>query len=172
MPRTPTMPTVKGNGIQMSLGAHLEELRWRLMTPMLLFVVMVMVGFGMSAELKILFEAPLRQALTMVDDDVLKSLGLVDDPEVRILTALSLVESPINAIKISVFAALLVTFPFFIYQLWRFVTPALSRKERSAGFWIVPAAVIFFIVARFLVILLAYRGFINSRSTLPRTIKF
>ena len=128
----------------MTLGAHLEELRWRLMKPILLLIILVIVGFGFSAELKLMFEHPLRQALELVDPENLAALGIDPDPDKPLLKALSLVESPINAIKVSLFAAVLITFPFFVLQLWRFVAPALSRREKSAGFWLLPAAVIFF----------------------------
>ena len=62
----------------------------------------------------------------------------------RLLITKSLAESAITGFTIAVFTAIAAAFPFLIYQLWGFVVPALHARERVAGFWMLPAAVLFF----------------------------
>jgi sec-independent protein translocase protein TatC len=42
--------------------------------------------------------------------------------------------------------AVIVSAPFWLYQLWAFIAPALHRKERRTSFFFVTAATPFFIM--------------------------
>ncbi len=62
----------------------------------------------------------------------------------RILTGQTLTESAMVSMSVSFYAALLLTIPVLVYQIWRFVSVGLMRKERQLAFLFVPAGIIFF----------------------------
>jgi len=126
----------------MSLGDHLEDLRRRLVVPVIAFVLLFMVGFAFWGELMLVMVEPLRRAVAMVPDEA-KHFNL-DPNSPRLLQAIGLSESLVLSVKISAAAALAATIPIFVYQLWMFVSIGLKRHERSLGFLFIPAAVLFF----------------------------
>ena len=128
----------------MVLGDHLEELRTRLIKVAAVVVLGVLLGFAFHPQLKALVEMPLRKAVSMVDSETIARLKIETDPNKALLKVQSLAEPAINAVKISFFAAIVIAFPILVYQIWQFVIPGLQRKERRAGFLLMPAAVVFF----------------------------
>ncbi len=126
----------------MALGDHLEELRRRLIVPVLAFVALFIVGFAFWGDLMLVMVEPLRRAAALVPEQA-KHFNL--DPESpRLLQAIGLSESLVLSVKISATAALAATIPIFVYQLWMFVAIGLKRNERALGFLFIPAAVVFF----------------------------
>jgi len=128
--------------LPMVLGDHLDELRRRLIWVVILVGAGMIVAFMFQAQLKELVQQPLLAAMAMADEEALEELGLLGKD--RLLTTLSLAESPINAMRLSMMAAITIAFPLLIYQLWAFVRPGLRNNERKAGFLLLPAAVLFF----------------------------
>ena len=127
---------------QMSLGDHLDELRARVIRCLLVFFILFIVGFIYQKELKETFEAPYIEAIDIAGPEIAKIIGL-DQPGKR-FQALSPQEPVMNSIKVAFIAAIGLTFPVFIFQIWGFIAPALHRNEKFAGFLFVPLAVIFF----------------------------
>lgn len=127
---------------EMSLGDHLDELRGRVLRSVAVFFAVFIISFLYQKELKTIFEWPFYEAMRLADASILEELGLADQG--KVFNVMSLQESVMNAIKVSFTAALALSFPFFVYQMWGFVAPALLKKERFAGFMFVPLAVIFF----------------------------
>lgn len=127
----------------MPLGDHLDELRRRLIRIVAVVGVLMIVAFGFSVSLKTLVMQPLLWALQSVDPETLASLH-IDLDNSRILRADSLMESPLTAVRISIYTALALAVPHLIWELWGFVSPALKPQEKSLGFLFVPAAVLFF----------------------------
>ncbi len=126
----------------MALGDHLEELRRRLIVPVIAFVLLFIVGFAFWGDLMLVMIEPLRRAVALVPEQA-RHFHL--DPESpRLLQAIGLSESLVLSVKISAAAALAATIPIFVYQLWMFVSIGLKRPERSLGFLFIPAAVLFF----------------------------
>lgn len=144
--------TMTGYDRTMPLGDHLEELRWRLIRVLLTVGVVTALGLAFQPQLKLLIELPLRWALDIAGDEVARKLGLSTDREVSILKLFSLIEGPINGFKLAIFAGVTVAFPVLVQQLWGFVAPALTARERRAGLLLVPVAVASF----YLGILLGY----------------
>jgi sec-independent protein translocase protein TatC len=115
----------KSDGIvaAMSLLDHLQELRVRLITIILAVAVGSTVCYFYAAELVHLITAPAGKLYYM-------------NPA----------EAFFSYLKVSVFAGFLVALPVVLYQLWAFIVPALTTKERLASAILVPASVILFFV--------------------------
>ncbi len=61
-----------------------------------------------------------------------------------IFTSTGLGESAMVSMSVSFYAALALTIPFLVYQIWRFVSVGLLQNERQLAFLFVPAGIIFF----------------------------
>ena len=125
---TETTADEKAEGGQMSLIAHLTELRNRLGVAFLAFVVLFLlcvapmpgggVNNSIASHVFIFLQAPLA--------DVLEEKG----GGRMIFTALH--EGFFTQIKVGFFTALCVSFPIISIQLWKFIAPALYRNEKQA----------------------------------------
>lgn len=100
--------------------AHLEELRWCLIRSFLV----ALAGFGIS-----LFGV--RQLLELLEQP-LKKAGLNFSDAPTQLRTLSVVESFTALFTLALVAGLAVSLPYFLYEIWRFVSPGLTPKERKA----------------------------------------
>lgn len=114
------MVPIKDNGMQMPFGAHIEELRIRILKC----VVALVVAFF---------------AVWLFRESI---LGLIVRPHVvaaesyHINTGLnfsSYLEPIMAQLKACIISALIVVFPWVIFQIWGFVKPGLYAKERSAA---------------------------------------
>ena len=114
---TPTENSAPDDG--MALLEHLDELRRRLFRTVLGFVVALAacVAFG-GDILRILLE-PIRAIL----------------PEGERLSYIRLSEPFLAQLKAAALAAIFLSAPFVLYQIWAFVSPGLYRHERR---WVVP----------------------------------
>ena len=95
----------------MSLIEHLEELRRRLIISVAAIVVGAVIGFFLSEPVLALLRQPLPDA-----HQTLIVTSLTDAFAVRL--------------KISGFLGIAMAMPVILYQVWRFVTPGLTRRER------------------------------------------
>ena len=128
----------------MNLGAHLEELRGRLLKSLAATFVIMVVGFAFKSELLALVEWPMRQSLSpeLLSAEVLDKIGI--DPNDLRFRVDDAVEGAINVLRVCLFAGIIIGFPIWVYQIWGFVTPGLHSHERRLGFLLVPAGVVFF----------------------------
>ncbi len=117
----------------MPLRAHLRELRRRLFRVALGLLVGMAAGWFLY---KPVFEAlirPLKDVAAQRKDIVaINFSGLAASFDMQI--------------QVSVFLAVLLTSPWWIYQLWAFVTPGLTRRERRYVIGFLAAAVPLFLV--------------------------
>ncbi|MFA4915637.1 MAG: twin-arginine translocase subunit TatC [Syntrophales bacterium] len=100
---------------KLSLNAHLEELRKRLI------FILIAVGIGLCAcyiAREWLF-AIITRPLTMVL------------PQKSYMIFTSLPEAFCTYMKISFFAALVLTSPYTLYQIWKFISPGLYPGEQK-----------------------------------------
>ncbi|MCC2333248.1 twin-arginine translocase subunit TatC [Cellulomonas wangsupingiae] len=107
----------------MPLREHLRELRRRVVLIALGLVVGGVVGWMVYEPVFDLLQAPILDAADARDDRVaLNFQGVATAFDVRV--------------KVSLFLGVLFTAPWWIYQLWAFVTPGLTSKERryAVGF--------------------------------------
>ncbi len=131
----------------MSLGDHLEELRRRLIIPLIALAVLFIASFAYNKELKVVFMQPLISAVQIIGPDRAKLIfeNLPEDlSHARLLTAFSISESAMVSMSVSFYAAFALTIPILVYQIWRFVAVGLMPKERQLAFLFVPAGIIFF----------------------------
>ena len=133
------------NKDEMSFLEHLEELRWRLLRCVIAIVVFaVPCGVFWKRIFDIVMVYPLR---------------LADPKPVLIYT--SPAEPIILSIKIAVAGGLILSSPFVFYQIWRFISPGLFKKEKVVILPVVIASSLFFIL-----------GILFSYMTIPLVIRF
>lgn len=99
--------------LRMGFMQHLVELRSRLMKTALVVVVFTVVSFFFWEDVLELLSRPYLEA---TGGNRLRFFQVTE--------AFSL------ALRISLFTGLVVASPFVIYQLWRFVSPALTQREK------------------------------------------
>ncbi|HWR38374.1 MAG TPA: twin-arginine translocase subunit TatC [Patescibacteria group bacterium] len=131
-------PTAENPG-EMSLVDHLQELRRRLITIIIAIALGSGVCYFYAAELVHIITAPAGKLYYM-------------NPA----------EAFFSYLKVSVFAGFLLALPVVLHQLWAFIVPAMTTKERKAGLFLVPTSVLLFFVG------LAFSYFF----VLPAGIKF
>jgi sec-independent protein translocase protein TatC len=100
---------------KMPVRSHLEELRTRLVRSL------VAVGLGMA--LCYYFREELMAVITRPLVAVM--------PKGTHLVFTGLPEAFLNYLKISFFSALVLTAPYILYQLWKFISPGLYVSERK-----------------------------------------
>jgi sec-independent protein translocase protein TatC len=96
----------------MSLVGHLSELRRRLIYCLIVVVACVIAAFVFKRYTFAVLMHPLQA--THIDK----------------LTTLGVTEAFMQVLKVSVYAGLLVSLPFILFQFWAFVMPALHGHER------------------------------------------
>jgi sec-independent protein translocase protein TatC len=110
---------------QMSLGAHLVELRKRLMIAALALIVGMIVGFVITDAVLFLITEPIRI--------VAESRG--DGASVELMFSTVTAGFDLK-LRMSFAIGLIISAPFWMWQLWAFIMPGLTRKEirYTAGF--------------------------------------
>lgn len=125
-------------GAEMSFMDHLEVLRWHLFRSVLvLCVVAVFVFLYVDWIFDHIILAPSRNSFITYSGlcNLGHTLHLGDSlcmPPVNFQLLGSTVSGPfMSAINISFIGAIVIAFPYLLWELWRFVKPALSAKEIS-----------------------------------------
>jgi len=120
---------------EMSLIEHLRELRNRLFKASLAIVIGTVLAWGFYPQIFEVLSQPVNEIVEKAQEngrDVRLVLGGVADAFVL-------------QIKVSVVTSMLLTSPIWIYQLWRFITPGLYRKEKLRAYLFVSVAVPLFV---------------------------
>ena len=121
----------------MTFWEHLDELR-KVLFRSAIVIVALMSGIFMAKDFvfdKVVF-APINSdfALYKLIDKVLVMMGMPTLPEFK----LSLINIDLSAqffihISTTFYFALVLSVPFIVYQLWKFVSPALYDNEKRAA---------------------------------------
>ncbi len=114
------------DNVNLSLSEHLTDLRK-------VFTVSIVAILICSAITYFVFGNQLYNLIT----DPLKSLDVK-------LVYIGMAEAFITKIKIAVLAGVIVAMPIVMFQVWRFLAPALFPKERRLALIILPLAIILF----------------------------
>lgn len=101
-----------------SLIAHLDELRWRLLKSAIAIVVGAVIAFVFADQLRSIIEAPFR---TAAPDSELQAFAVAEKWGVLM--------------RIAFFGGVVIASPVVLYQIWAFINPALTARERR---WTVP----------------------------------
>ncbi len=133
----------------MALSEHLQELRQRLIYSVCCLIIGFGVCYTVSGSLMEYLVAPLR---SQFDNDLpMIFIGL---PEVFFAR-----------LKVAFVAALFITSPYLLFQLWSFVAPALYRNERRVFLLFLVGSVALFMAggafAYGLVMPLAFKFFLS-----------
>ncbi|MDW7674399.1 MAG: twin-arginine translocase subunit TatC [Bacillota bacterium] len=116
------------NEKSMSLVGHLEELRRVIIVSVISIIGFTIVIYGV-------FREHLLQFLLM-------PMEQMDIP----LIYISMTEGFITQIKASFFAALIISLPIILWQLWSFILPALYQNEKKYLTLVVPGSFFLFIL--------------------------
>lgn len=158
---------IRGNssndGAEMSFVEHLEVLRWHIVRAAIVLVIVGIVVFIFVDWVfdKIIFAPASQDFITykaLCDFGHWLHIGdALCMPPVNIELLGNTVSGPfMSAINISFMSAIIIAFPYLIWELWRFVKPALTKKEiryAQGSFWWV--SLCFFLGAAFGYFLLA-----------------
>jgi len=109
---------------EMSLIEHLRELRTRLFKASLAIVIGTVVAWGFYPQIFEILSQPVN---------VIVEQAQANGRDVRLVLG-GVADAFILQIKVSVVTSMLVTSPIWIYQLWRFITPGLYRKEKLRAY--------------------------------------
>jgi sec-independent protein translocase protein TatC len=111
----------------MSLLEHLEELRRRLIIIIVAIVIGSAIGFFVSAPILDFLRAPLPAAYEkLYFTTVGGAFGV--------------------RVKIAFFVGIVLAMPVILFELWRFVTPGLTRSERRLVWPLLLAALALFVI--------------------------
>lgn len=101
-----------------SLIAHLDELRWRLLKAAIAILVGAVIAFAFADPLRSIIESPFN---TAAPDSELQAFAVAEKWGVLM--------------RISFFGGVIIASPFVLYQIWAFINPALTTRERR---WTIP----------------------------------
>lgn len=131
---------------RMSLGEHLVELRKRLFISAVAIVVGLVGGWILSGLVWDVLRMPIQQ--------------LIDAGREATIAYGDITGAFDTKMQISLFVAVLIASPVWLYQIWAFVAPGLTRREKLYGVAFLGAAVPLFLGG-------AYAGW----SVLPNIVK-
>ncbi len=127
-----------------SILAHLEELRWRLVRIAIAIVIGGLVALVFHDQLRMILEAPFRDA---APDNDLQTLNPTEQWGVLM--------------RIAMFGGIILASPVVLYQIWAFIQPALTKRERNWALPVVGSLVVLFV-----------GGVVFGYATLPRGLEF
>ena len=129
---------------------HLEELRGRFMNCLYALLVTSMAGYTIRQPLLAFLKAPLFKAMP---------------PEKQHLYFTGLFESFFNHLQIAILAGVFIGSPYFLYQIWSFISPGLHQHEKKLAFPFIAAGTVFFFsgaaFAYYLVLPVGFKFFIE-----------
>jgi len=129
--------------VPMSLGDHLDELRRRLIWPIIILVAGFFTAFIYEARLQQIFAQPMVWA-TLLYPEQAKAVGLPNDGTLPKFMIHGVMEGPVSSMLVSFYTAFFIAFPVLVYQLWKFIGIGLVSRERRLAFLFVPAGIMFF----------------------------
>ena len=123
----------EGNaGSQMTFGQHLSELRSRLIKSVLAIGVGFAITFIFWNQVLDVFKRPYCRGQNLSDEDC-------------ILVIIDPVEGFLTRGKVSLYGGIALAMPVILWQLWRFISPALHKHERRYAVPFVTSATILFL---------------------------
>ena len=141
-------PVAKTPDDAMTLTEHLAELRVRIIRSALAIVV--------GAILILAFYDPVLRFLLRPYENLCErrgkdfcGLSYAEDGEVRLFT-LDPVEGLSTRLKIATYGGIILALPVIMWQVWRFIVPALHAKEKRYAIPFVVSSVLLFALGGFL----------------------
>ena len=148
-PPPPKEPEEDGDDgmLRMSFLEHLEELRSRL--------IRMLIGVGVIFVLSLTFAERLWLIVQGPAEEALKAIG---SKNTKLIITSPMEAFQIVWIKLPILAAVFLSSPWILYQVWGFIAPGLYKKERrwaapfvicSAGLFLTGGAFAYFIAFRY-----------------------
>jgi sec-independent protein translocase protein TatC len=143
---------------KMSLTAHLEDLRKRIIISVAAVLVAFVVAFNYSEEIFGILMFPLRNSLDFSITQLYVRFVPVDKLKATKLVFLAPTEAFWMNMKVALVAALVFSLPVIFLQLWKFISPGLQATEKkyvipfviaSTGLFIIGSSFCFIIVLPF-----------------------
>ncbi len=124
----------------MSLREHLAELRRRVVISAVAIVIGGIIGwFVYQPVMEHVIINPLKEASEHGQKVTLTFRAIADAFNIKV--------------KVSVYIGIVLSSPVWLYQVWAFITPGLTKKERRTSLWFVAFAVPLFLTGVYLAIL-------------------
>ncbi|MCF8528365.1 MAG: twin-arginine translocase subunit TatC [Aquiluna sp.] len=122
---------------RMSLGSHLRELRRRLSWSAGFILVGTVAGWFLFDPVFKILQAPLLEVTEERGIEAIVNFGTV-------VSAFDL------RIQLAIFMGIILTAPFWLYNLWAFIAPGLKKREKRFALGFVFAALPLFLTGTFL----------------------
>lgn len=146
----------------MSLADHLRELRYRLIISAIVVTIGLIVCLVFNDWLLTIVLQPWQRASVMISER---------SPQLDVQAVLSGVTSAlILRLKVGAVGGLILTSPFWLYQLWAFIAPALLAKEKKYALAFMAAAVPLFLAGVVAAYLIVSQAIAIMLSFTPQTI--
>ena len=123
--------TASKNADETGLIAHLGELRQRLLKCVVAVLLATMFTWSQTATVQSWFIVPIREVMKKYK---IKSELVTSNPT----------EGFTTYFQISLISAVMLAMPVILYQLWRFIEPALTKNERRLTRAMVPFSTLLF----------------------------
>lgn len=137
----------------MTVVEHLDELRRRLFVILIAVGLAAIVGFVFFDELLDLLLRPYREALAQLPPGA-RPEGALEGK----LVYSGPIDPFLTFLKVGFFSGLLIALPIVLYQLWAFVTPGLTTRERRLAVPFVVVSVLLFAGGAFFAYTVIPRG--------------
>src|SRR3954453_19606984 len=134
----------------MTLVAHLTELRNRIAKALLALALGTIVGF-------LWYDHGLLTFLTEPYCALPAGFRFQGDESCR-LGVLDVFGGVLLRLKIGLIAGAVLSAPFWLYQLWAFITPGLMRNEKRYGIAFVAVSTLLFVLGAFLAYISLAKG--------------
>lgn len=125
---------------QATFWEHLDELRNVIIRSLLAMAVAAVAAFFLKDWLFSVVLAPKSSDFVSY-----RLLGIDDDFQLSLMNT-GLTEQFMTHMRVAVYASLLLTSPYVLYQLFGFIAPGLYRNERRAATWIAISAYVMFLL--------------------------
>ncbi|MGM8226580.1 twin-arginine translocase subunit TatC [Cellvibrio sp. ARAG 10.3] len=113
---------------ELPLVQHLIELRTRLLHTVIFVLVVFCCLFYFANDIYYIISAPLQNLL----------------PENTSMIATDVVSPFLTPLKLTFFAAVLLSIPYILYQIWAFIAPGLYKHEKSLAAPLLISSVLLF----------------------------
>lgn len=136
----------------MTFLQHLEELRWHLMRSVIAILIVSISAFLLSDFIfgTIILEPKTpefwtNRMLGQLADFVGIEALRINNNDLNIIS-IKMAGQFLTHIKISFYVGIIVAFPYIVFEFWRFIKPALNKKEtRHARGGVILSSILFFI---------------------------